>query len=57
MSLGSLLLAVWLILVGLTWAGVIAIGPVFLGWWAVVTGALLIIEQYRPIYTLPAARR
>jgi hypothetical protein len=49
MSLSGLLLAVWLILVGLSWAGIVAVSTVFLGFWALVTGILLLLEAYHPI--------
>lgn len=49
MSLSGLLLAVWLILVGLAWTGIVAISSHFLGLWAIVTGVLLLLEAYHPI--------
>jgi hypothetical protein len=49
MSLGSLLLAIWLVLVGLTWAAIVAISTKFLGFWALVTGIVLFVEGYHPI--------
>lgn len=56
MALGSLLLAVWLILVGLTWATIVAINSKFLGFWALVTGIILLVESYHPV-VLPVRRR
>lgn len=55
MSLGSILLAIWLILLGLVWTAVITISTKFLGIWAIVTGAILLIEGYHPI-VLPVRR-
>lgn len=49
MSLSHLLLGVWLILVGLNWAGIVAIGSLFLGVWALVTGILWLLESAHPI--------
>lgn len=49
MSLGSLLLAVWLILVGLTWIGWVVLTIKFLGGWGLATGIILILEAYHPI--------
>lgn len=44
MSLGTLLLGIWLILVGITWLTWVAIDSTFLGLWAFVTGVVLLIE-------------
>lgn len=57
MSLSGLLLGIWLILIGLTWAGIVVITSKFLGFWALVTGILWLIEGYHPItvYKRPAA--
>lgn len=55
MSLGSLLLAVWLILVGLTWSTLVLINSKFLGVWALITGIVLIVEQWQPL-TIPVRR-
>lgn len=49
MSLGSLLLAVFLILVGISWLGWVTISLTFLGVWAFVTGIVLLLESYHPI--------
>lgn len=57
MSLGSLALAIWLVLVGITWLGWVAISTKFLGGWAALTGLLLFLEAYHPItvWRRPAA--
>lgn len=57
MSLGHLLLCVWLILVGLAWAAIVTISGKFLGYWAIVTGIVLLVEGYHPItiYRRPPA--
>lgn len=44
MSLGQLLLGVWLILVGIAWLAWVVISAEFLGFWAFVTGIILIVE-------------
>lgn len=49
MSLSQLLLAVWLILLGITWLTWIAISTQFLGGLAFVTGIAWLLEGYRPI--------
>lgn len=49
MSLSTLLLAIWLILVGLSWTAAITISSKFLGIWAIVTGAVFLIEQVQPL--------
>ena len=49
MNLSGLLLAVWLILVGITWLGWVVIDAKFLGIWAFVTGILWLVEGYHPI--------
>lgn len=49
MSLSSILVAIWLILVGLTWIGWVAISSKFLGGWALVTGIVWLVEAYHPI--------
>lgn len=49
MSLGSLLLAVWLILVGLSWSALVVINNKFLGVWALVTGIVWFAEAYHPV--------
>lgn len=56
-SLGHLLLCIWLILVGLTWAAIIVINSKFLGYWALITGIVLLVEGYHPltVYRRPAA--
>ena len=49
MSLSSLFLAVWLLLVGGTWADVYPISGKFLGLWAIITGIIWLIEGVHPI--------
>lgn len=49
MNLGALLLAVWLILVGLTWSTLATISAKFLGVWALVTGIVLVVELWHPV--------
>jgi hypothetical protein len=49
MSLGSLLLGVWLVLVGLSWSAIITISSRFLGFFALVTGIVWLAEGYHPI--------
>ncbi len=49
MSLSSLLLAVWLILLGITWLAWVAISAKFLGIWAFVTGIVFLVEAVRPL--------
>lgn len=44
MSIGMLLLAVWLLMMGLVQTGLIAIPGVVLGIFALVAGVLLILE-------------
>lgn len=48
MSLGSVLLGIWLVLVGLAWAQLIVIGTLFLGWWALITGIVWLVELWHP---------
>lgn len=57
MSLSQLLLAVWLILVGLSWMAWVTISIKFLGIWAFVTGIVWLVEAYYPvtIYKRPPA--
>lgn len=55
MALSTLLLAVWLILVGLVWLTWAHFSTQFLGGWAVVTGLVFLIEQARPI-VIPVRR-
>ena len=43
---GVVLLSIWLILVGLTWATVITASGPFLGWAAVVVAAVILIETF-----------
>lgn len=43
---GAVLLSIWLILVGLTWATVITASGTFLGWAAVVVAAVILIELF-----------
>lgn len=49
MSLSQLLLAVWLILVGLVWLGWVTVSSKLLGGLALVTGILWLVEGYHPI--------
>lgn len=44
MSIGQLLLGVWLILVGIDWAGWASFDSKFLGIFAVVTGIVVLLE-------------
>lgn len=50
MSLSSVLLGIWLVLVGLSWAGIVSIGTSFLGFWALISGVLWLIELYHPLW-------
>ena len=43
---GLVLLCLWLVLVGLTWATVITASGTFLGWFAVVVAAVILIETF-----------
>lgn len=52
MSLSTLLLAIWLILVGITWLAWVSISIKLLGIWAFVTGIIFLVEAIRPI-TVP----
>ncbi len=56
MTLATLLLGIWVLLVGLTWAGVVEIGALFLGVWAIVTGILLLLEGLG-IFSQPTVRK
>lgn len=49
MSLSSLLLGVWLILVGATWLTWIDVSAKFLGLFAFITGIVWLIEGFHPI--------
>lgn len=49
MSISNLLLAIWLILVGVTWLTWVNIDIKFLGLLGFVTGILLLVESYHPI--------
>jgi uncharacterized membrane protein len=49
MSLGNLLLGIWLILVGISWMAWVTISIKFLGIWAFVTGIVILVEGYHPI--------
>lgn len=49
----TLLLGIWLLLLGLTWAAVIAISQQFLGIYGIVLGILYIISSVG-VVTLPA---
>lgn len=46
--MGSILLGIWLILFGINLAGWVAISAVFLGIFAVLTGAVILIEGLQP---------
>lgn len=50
--MGLLLLAIWLILVGITWAGWVAISSVLLGILAIVTGIILLVENRGVVQTI-----
>lgn len=56
MSLGMLLLAVWLILQGVSGLGWLAVSAKFLAVWALVTGIVLIVEHWHPLVTVPLHR-
>lgn len=47
-----LLLAVWLILVGINWAGWVAISASLLGILALITGIVLLVENRGVVSTL-----
>jgi hypothetical protein len=49
MSLSSLLLAVWLILVGITWLAWVVISTQLLGLLAFITGLVWLLESAHPI--------
>lgn len=49
MSISSLLLAVWLILVGVTWLTWVNIDIKFLGLLGFITGILILVEGVHPI--------
>lgn len=49
LSLSQLLLGVWLILVGITWLGWVAISTHFLGLWAFVSGIVVLVETAHPL--------
>lgn len=49
MNLSTLLLGVWLILVGATWLAWIAVDIKFLGLFAFITGIVWLIEGFHPI--------
>lgn len=49
MSLSSLMLGVWLILVGATWLTWLSIDLKFLGLFAFITGIVWLVEAYRPL--------
>lgn len=53
MTLGQLLLGIWLVLVGLAWTTIVVINMKFLGFWALGTGIVWLVEGYHPlpIYT------
>lgn len=49
MNLSHLLLAVFLILLGITWLTWVAISQTFLGVFALVTGIVWLVEGYHPV--------
>lgn len=49
MSVASLLLAIWLILVGATWLTWLSIDPKALGLLAFITGIVWIVDSVHPI--------
>lgn len=49
MSLSSILLGIWLILLGASWVGWIDVSLKFLGLMAFLTGIIWLIESFRPI--------
>lgn len=49
MSLSSLLVGVWLILIGSTWLAWITVDVKFLGLWAFVTGIVMLVDNWHPI--------
>lgn len=49
MSLGQLLLGLWLLLVGITWMTWVSISTQFLGGLAAVTGLIWLVESVHPI--------
>lgn len=49
MSISSLFLAVWLILVGVTWSAIYVIDVKFLGLFGLLTGVILLIDSFHPI--------
>jgi len=49
MSLGQLLLGIWLILLGITWLGWVTISTQFLGGLAAVTGLIWLVEGVHPL--------
>lgn len=46
--MAQLLLGIWLICVGITWAGWASLSNVFLGVFALITGIVWLVEGYRP---------
>lgn len=49
MSIGSLFLAVWLILVGVSWLAWITVDVKFLGLLGFITGILFLVDSFHPI--------
>lgn len=49
MSLSTILLGVFLILLGISWLGWVAISITFLGIWAFVTGIVILVDGFSPI--------
>lgn len=58
MSLAMLLLAVLLLFIGLTWLNFVAISLTVLGWLALISGVLFLLEGLSVwSYKLPARKR
>lgn len=49
MNLSQLLLGIWLLLLGITWLGWVAISTQFLGGLAALTGLLVLFESVHPV--------
>lgn len=47
--IGTVLLAIWLVIVGLDWAGYVISGIKFQGIFAIVTGAIIALETLNVI--------
>lgn len=57
MSLSTLLLAIFLILLGLSWLAILAVSAKLLGIIALVDGIAWLVESYRPIVLFDRNRR